>query len=47
MLLSVMVTGSGNSLLVKPSAGEMSLGQGWKLDVKVAEKRLLPMVGII
>ena len=33
-----MVTGSGNSLFVKPQAGEMSLGPGWKLDDHGAEK---------
>ena len=38
MLLWVMLTGSGYSLLIKSKAGEISLGPGWRLDVQGAEK---------
>ena len=48
MLLWVMVTGSGNNLLVKPRAGEMSLDQGGDWTSRERKKDgLLSMVGIM
>ena len=38
VLFWVIEKGSGNSVLVEPQAGEMSLGPKWKLDVQGAEK---------
>ena len=34
----LMVTGSWNSVVVEPQAGEMNLGPEWKLDVQGEEK---------
>ena len=38
MLLWVMVTGCGNSPLVKSWTGEMSIESRWELDVQGAER---------
>ena len=48
MLLLVLVTRSGKNILVKPSAGEMSLGPGLRMSREWRNKDgLLVMFGII
>ena len=49
MVLWVMVAGSGNSTLVKPWAGEMSIGSGgnWMSRERRGKDGLLLMAGIM
>ena len=48
MLLLVLVTRSGKNILVKPRAGEMSLGPGLRTSREWRNKDgLLAMVGIM